>query len=499
MIELEQENGKLSLVSANLDLKDGYLKLPEVVNEITKLNAKISFQDRKLHVDNLSGEVEEQGFRIHNSFDINSGNIKDPIYFSTLNIDAGVLIFETFKRGLHAHIPELMPTGTKGYLNFKGKDDQPYFTVSGPVQRPFFHGTINVAGAVVTFPFPPGNGSPPSKFVQGVLRVLNSARWDVLILPARDNRYAHEIKPVENKTLLGDVSDLIASVNVDLNLDAADSRLNVVGSLDQGDFAFIGNLVSTRGTVEYLDLNFRVESFKTEFDQYDLLPWVEGSASTVYADSMGFSHTIYLKLYVVDRATGERRERGRWGDFIFVLEDDIGSSQEQILAALGYSPGAVSSKVSSLGGTILSGVVLRSFIRPIERRLENFLQLDVIRLQPTIAQNLFESQILGTDPGPGRGPQSQIVWGAYFLRQSQLTVGKYLNDDVFLSYNGTWKTGINATNQRQFGFLHIWNLDYRIRPVSGNLVLTLGYQWDSLRETVGSPSSPYVIVLRSAK
>jgi hypothetical protein len=197
---------------------------------------------------------------------------------------------------------------------------------------------------------------------------------------------------------------------------------------------------------------------------------------------MGFSHNIYLKLYVVDHITGERRERGRWGDFVFILEDDAGSSQEQILAALGYSPGTVSSKVSALGGTILSGVVLRSFIHPIERRLENILQIDVIRLQPTFAQHLFESQILGIDSTAGTMPQSQIGWGAYFLRQSQLTVGKYLGDDVFLSYNGTFKTALDAANVRQYGFLHRWNLDYRIRPVSGNLVLTLGYEYDSLEK-----------------
>ena len=75
---------------------------------------------------------------------------------------------------------------------------------------------------------------------------------------------------------------------------------------------------------------------------------------------------------------------------------------------------------------------------------------------------------------------SQIGWGAYMFRQSQLTVGKYLTDDLFLSYTGLWKTGINAANERHFGFLHRWNFDYRIRPVSGNLVLTFGYEYDSL-------------------
>jgi hypothetical protein len=481
-LTIRQENGKIMVTEGSLDITEGYLKLPEVVEEIQSLRTSMKFHEGQLHIDDLSGEIEEQPFHIRNSFTEQALANYQRLYFPGANIDLGVLLMETNGKGIHAHIPDLMPNGTQGYLNLKGKDGAEAFTASGPIESPLFHGTIHVAGAVFTFPFPPGDGSQPSAFVRQVLAVLNSARWDVTLIPARDNRYAHEIKPVDENNFIGGVSGLIASVNIDINLDVAESKLTAVGSLDQGNFGFIGGLVSTRGTIEYLDLNFRVERFETQFDQSDILPWVQGRATTVYADSMGFSHNIYLKLYVVDPTSGQRHERGRWGDFVFILEDDIGSSQEQILAALGYSPGTVSSKVGSLGGTILSGVVLRSFIHPVERQLEHYLKLDIVRLQPTITQHLFESQILGIDPGPGPGPQSQIVWGAYFLRQSQLTIGKYLNDDTFLSYNGTWKTAINAANIREFGFLHRWNLDYRIRPVSGNLVLTLGYDYDNLEK-----------------
>lgn len=250
-------------------------------------------------------------------------------------------------------------------------------------------------------------------------------------------------------------------MDVSLNVDPGDSHLRLAGSLADNTFRFIGPVTSTSGSVEYSDFNFRVERFEAEFDEYDPLPMVQGRASTVYVNSLGVTRTVYATLYVVDRTSGERKQRGRWGDFIFVLEDDQGSSQEQILAAMGYSPGTISEKVTSLGGTIVSGMVLRGFIRPVERELETLLQVDVIRLQPTLAQHLIESEIMGINPGP----LSQVDWGAYLLRQSQLTVGKYITNDVFLSYTGLWKTGINAANERHFGFLHRWNLDYRIRPV----------------------------------
>jgi hypothetical protein len=370
-----------------------------------------------------------------------------------------------------------MPKGVWSFISLKGRDGSGAFTISGPTSRPLMRGAIAVSNAEVTYPFPPG-GKRPSRFVQGVLDVLNSAQWDATLTPERDVRYTYELKALDSHTVLGDVSELLTTVDIDLNIDPGDSRLRTVGSLKDGSFRFIGKLVSTRGNVEYLDFSFRVERFEAEFDEYDPLPFVQGRASTVYVDSLGFTRTIYATLYVVDPTTGERSQRGRWGDFIFVMEDDLGSSQEQILGAMGYSPGTFTQKVTTLSGTIVSGVVLRGFVRPVERRLEGLLQVDVVRLQPTLAQNIFESEVLRM--GTPVEPLTQIGWGAYMLRQSQLTVGKYITDDVFISYTGLWKTGINAANERHFGFLHRWNLDYRIRPVSGNLILTFGYEYDSL-------------------
>ncbi len=476
---LSQDQGALRIIHASLTIKDGLMRFPEVVSEIDGINAQISVRDRRVRMEYIEGNVEGQKFRINNTFNLDDEEQQlEHLYFPQIDLDFGVLEFESYGRGIHAHIPELMIQGAKGFIRLRGKDGLSKFLVAGPITKPFFRGTIDLTGSAITYPFPPGSSKPPSKFVRLILRILNSARWDLNILPERDNHYVREIKPVEKNTLIGNVSDLIASVNVDLTVDSRDSRLNLLGSLDEGDFRFQGNLVSTRGSVEYLDLDFRVTRFVVEFDEHDPLPWVQGSASTVYTDSMGVNRNIYLTLYVVDPTTKERQQRGRWGDFVFVLEDDIGSSQEQILAALGYSPEAISEKVTSLGGTILSNALLRGLVRPIERRLENVLQLDMVRFQSYFAQHVFESQILKMNPGVN----SQIGWGAYLLQQSQLTVGKYVTDDAFISYTGLLETGINAANERHYGFLHRWNLDYRIRPISGNFVLSLRYEYDSLEQ-----------------
>ncbi|RJP80922.1 MAG: hypothetical protein C4524_02740 [Candidatus Zixiibacteriota bacterium] len=482
LVEIGQADGKVQLESAHLELHDGLLRFGNVVDEIRGLRGDLYFKDHRLVIRDVAGEIAGQTFHLRNAFagaEHSFGH--QPLYFRSLDLDLGVLILETGGRGIYANIPSLMVEGTKGYLRFTGHNGSPRFMVGGPVDRPVFSGSVTISGATVTYPFPPGSGRP-SRFVRQVIKVLTSAEWDLNVIPERDNRYFIEVRPLEERTLLADVSDLLAQVDVDLTMDASESRLKVLGCLDEESFRLAGDLVSTQGSVEYLDLQFRVDRFEAEFDESDPYPWVQGRASTFYQDTLGFNRDIYLTLYVIDPVTKERQLRGRWGEIVFILEDDAGSSQEQILAALGYSPGAITEKMTSLGGTILSNTVMRSLIRPIERRLETVLQVDVIRLQPTLAQNVFEAQVLGITPDPGQVPVGQVAWGAYFLRHSKLVVGKYLSDDVFVNYSGTWNTGIDARNERHFGFLHLWNLDYYIRPISGNLILTLGYEYDSLEK-----------------
>lgn len=475
-LELKQIENHISLQNASLEIHDGIMRFPEVVNEIKAIQAKFRIEGNQLRIQKLTGEISGQSFSVFNRFDstLVSGNVES-LYFPQVDLDCGVVVLEAKGRGLRARIPALMVKGVEGNFRFYGKSGEDNFIIAGPIQRPLIRGAIRISGATVTYPFPPSSGSP-SRFVRGVLAVLSSARWDVNVIPERDNHYVRQISGLENTTFIKGVSELLTAVDVDVIVNPGDSYLNVLGSMDEGNFRFLGQLISTRGSIEYLDLKFRVDRFSAEFDEHDPLPWVQGRGQTVYIDSLGVSRNIYLTLYVVDPITGERSRRGRWGDFTFVLKDDAGSSQEQILAALGYSPERITNKVTTLGGTIISDAMLRSIIRPLERELENMLQMDLIRLQPTIAQHIYEAEILGINPGL----ESQVDWGAYFLRQSQLTVGKYISNDLFLTYTGMWESGINAENERRFGFLHQWNLEYRIRPVSNNFILNLGYEYDSL-------------------
>ncbi len=473
---LDGAGGKVRLAEARLRIQNGLMRFPDVVEGIEALQADLRLEDGKLRIEKLQGKVNSQIFRFRNRFNAATGAEElQHLAFPALGLDLGVITLETEGRGIYGRIPSLMIKGSKGYIKLEGREKGEKFTFAGPVDHPLFRGTVRISRTIMTYPFPPAR-KKPSKFVRGVLKVLQSAEWDLKVIPERDNRYVRELKGTVSSPLLEGMSDLLTTVDINLNINPGLSNLSIIGSPGQGTFRMLGHLISTRGSIEYLDFKFRVDRFEVEFDEYSPLPWVEGRGQTVYKDSLGISRNVYLTLYVVDPITGERTKRGRWGDFVFILEDDAGSSQEQILAAMGYSPERITEKMTSISGQIVSDAVLRRWIRPIERELEVLLDLDYVRFQPTIAQHLFETEILGIDPGPS----SEIGWGAYYLRQSRFSVGKYFTDDLFVIYTGMYESAINAQNERRFGFLHNWSIEYRLRPISPNLVLDFSYEYDSL-------------------
>ena len=65
-----------------------------------------------------------------------------------------------------------------------------------------------------------------------------------------------------------------------------------------------------------------------------------------------------------------------------------------------------------------------------------------------------------------------------FFTGSQLTVGKYLTNDVFLAYTGELSESESAPETGRLSLVHLWNLEYRIKPVSPDLVLDFAVEYD---------------------
>jgi len=477
-VHLKSSESGLNFENARFTLNGGHMRFSDVVNEINNINADFRLEENRVKIYDFSGVVEGQRFKIDNHFNnAADSSSQKHLYFPSINLDLGIITLNTQGRGVFATIPSLMVKGSMGYFRFEGRQSGEQFTIAGPIDNLHLDGTIYVSKTIVTYPFI-STGKEPSAFVRGFLATLSAATWNIQVIPERDNRYVREIKSESEYQLLEGMSDLFTTVDVDLTVDPALSSLQILGIIDAESFRMLGSLVSNRGSIDYLDLNFKVDRFTVEFDEHDPLPWVEGRGEAVYLDSLGQTHDVFLTMYVIDPVTGEREKRGRWGDVVFVLEDEAGNSQEQILAAMGYSPGQFTDKFTELSGELVSNAVLRRWIRPIERELESWLKVDFIRLEPTIAQHLFETEVLGVQPGA----TSNISWGSYYLSDSQLSIGKYFTDDMFIIYTGVYESAIDAQNERRSGFLHRWSLEYRLRPISRNLVLELGYEYDSLEQ-----------------
>jgi hypothetical protein len=267
-------------------------------------------------------------------------------------------------------------------------------------------------------------------------------------------------------------------------VDPDSEGLNFRGIIDKQTFAPIGKLVSNRGRVEYLDMNFRVENFSVNFQQLESAPEVAGRAWTTVRDSVGaIPRTIYLELYAVDEQTGQRVRNARWEEFRFRLvtaDPTIGETQEQVLAYMGYSVSNLKQKATQVGGAVTENYLIRPLLRPLERSLERVLGVDLVRFNSSIAKNLFyvslgqkyyqDNAIGALNLNNASAPYLLLI------ESSELTVGKYLSQDLYLTYTGQL-IATAETEGNDFNFNHSLGLEYRFFK---NLLLELEYDREIL-------------------
>jgi len=347
-----------------------------------------------------------------------------------------------------------MEKGEEGWFEAVGKTGEEKFYLAGPFENPLVRGTIKLRDVSLTYP-PVKKGSA-NKTLSDLLKRIN---WDLSLVSVKGNRYFRRI------------SGLLDDIYINLQIDNQLSQLNFTGSIKDGSFQVEGRAISTLGTMEYLDQSFLVEDFGIEFTPGDPRPIVYGRAKTTVTDSLGFPWDVYLTLYTVDRVTGEECPRGRWGEIRFKLSTNnpaIGTSQTQILAALGYSIENLKKKAPDIIGISTDNLVFRPLFRPFERRLERSLGLDMVRFSSHLTRNLIEMNF-----SPDKSPSRMLL-----LRSTRVMLGKYLTSNLFLVYTGQLEAGLNPHYQQKgMGLRHTLGLEYRINP---SLLLELEYDYDSL-------------------
>jgi hypothetical protein len=447
----------------------GELWLKDVARHIENINGEIYFEENSnfIVLKNINAVVDGNKLSINNEkvVETSDGVKLKPWYFKEMDLNFGILALQTSKNGVELTIPSLMMEGESGSLALSGKTNGEKFYLAGPVGDPYAWGEITLSDSRITFPFPPGDSDPSN-----AIKFLRSIYWDIQVTAGKDLEYVRQ------------VPGILGEVNTELNIDPSSEGLIFSGIIENETFYPEGELISSRGRIDYLDLNFRVENFGFVFNKGSE-PEVYGRAWTSVRDSVGATpKTIYLELYSVDEATGMETRRARWEDFRFRLvsaDPTIGESQEQVLAYLGYSVGNVEEKAKKVGGAVTDNYLIRPLLRPIERGIEKYLGIDFVRFNARIAENLLSA---GTQNGPPNNLYNQYYSTsnmpyAWLIQSSEFTVGKYLTQNLYLTYTGQI-VALAHEQQSEFSLNHSLGVEYRFLK---NLLFEFEYDREMLQ------------------
>jgi hypothetical protein len=457
------------LENARLQFEAGRMIFASVVPEVTNLKGLVDFvpEEQFIHIRQLEGFMGGKWFRISNQL-ADDQLAERPIENLILGGDGfnlGVMSFETEEEGVPLNITGLMEPGEFGQLQLLGYTPYEKFYFGGPHDRPLVRGHINLRDFRFMFPFDE-NASQPNDFIRDLLM---SIEWNVTVSGVKDVRYV--------KTLPG----AFDNVYVNLQLEEKYGGLEFDGQMEDESFRIDGQVRSTSGIIEYLDMNFRVDQVGAEFDRSDLIPVVYGQARTTVTDSLGASSQIFLTMQTVDETMDKmpvddivRQEqgRGRWTDIRFKLSTDnpnFGSTEAQILASLGYSTETLSTKAFDAVGIGTENYLFRPIFKPVERKLEQLFSLDYVRFSSRFTRN-FIAMNLNYNP--------QLDTRLALLQSTKLVVGKYLSSQLFFQYTGQVEAGREYQYQHKgVGLRHTLGMDYRINP---QLMLELEYDYNSL-------------------
>ncbi len=476
----------------DLNIYDGSMRFDGVIPRVTGLKADVELTNASdfVRIKTFEGKVDGHWARIYNLPRVTVADREPPELqpwrFEEIGgINFGILVLETGEKGIPLNFPGMMEGGDIGYFAAAGKLPGEKFYLAGPPEQPLCRGTLRLYNCRVTFPFIgmyDESGEYAYEDNNKVIAFLMNMEWDLKALPGNNNRYFVKIP------------GYVGEVFMDLNIDNASEGLEFTGRLIDESFRVDGSVYSTRGRVEYLDVNFRVERFGAEFNPYEIYPEVYGSAFTTVrtepnleltdnteaVNAVGERKTIprdiYLELYVIDPVTGQEVSKGRWEDFRFKLvsrDNVFGETEEDILAHLGYSFQNLQSKAGEVGVTLTQNFLIRPLFRPIERQLERKLHLDYVRLRSNFASHLlylsFQDRTNFFASPTFLLINKNLDPALQLLQSSELTLGKYVFKDVYMSYSGQLiagfeesKLGVNHTMGLEFRLPYDWLLEVEV-------------------------------------
>jgi len=463
--------GRPRISDARLSVRHGMLKFESVLPTVSELSADLAFRpdEQFIQIEEMQARIGGRPVRIRSQLSrpgLAERPLENLVFPQWGGLNFGVLSLENGPQGVEVNILGLMERGKFGTIWLEGRRPGEAFYCAGPINRPLFRGLIKAANTEFMFPF--DETLPPME--DGIVyNVLMSAEWDVAVRVLEDVRYV--------KFLPGGLDKVYTNILIE----EGGEDIDFTGVTNDSTFRILGQARTSSGVIEYLDMTFRIEQGGARWDRASLYPVTWGQARTTVTDSLGFTSQIFLTVQTVD-ATMEKKEvddivrqeerRGRWDQIRFKLSSDnpnLGTTEAQLLASLGYSERTLQTKAMDVIGINTDNYLLRPFFKPVERTIEHFLQLDYVRFSSRFTRNFLDANL---------NNNLQVNSRLALLRSSRLILGKYLSRNVFLQYTGQVEAGVEYRYQsRGLGLRHSLGLEYRISP---QVLLELEYNYDSL-------------------
>lgn len=480
------------LLPGRLTLKDGRIRFRDVIGTLSGLNVDIRADDEgNLKIAQCTGAIDGTAITVSN-------RPPDPQLgeesIRILHYNLGVLKVLTAEEGIWIVIPGLMEEDWGGRLTLEGDMGREAFEFAGPAAKPRATGRATLSNAIITFPFLKGSGEP-SGFGGKLVGFLSRIDWNAVVASERGCRYIREVSglgglPVWEmikSQVFGGILDPDLKVLVDLRLDDNPVGLRFRGSVADS-LRLEGEISSSQGSIELLDLKFEVEKAGVKFNLTELEPVIYGTAVTEVTDTTGALRQVRLRIKAPQRDEALEGEgvAATAADFSIALEDDQGRSQEQILQILGYTPEQLPSRLTGLGGGLVeSATPLRRWTRLLERRIEQATGLDRITFESTLAKNLIERRFAPAVPAGESIPGRNDYWTLFY--GSSITIGKYVAPNLYISYRGALAAPTEVLGATRLGIRHDWGALYRLSRISNNLTLNYRLEYNSLaRSSINS-------------
>ena len=451
-----------------------------------KIHAELPAGERLILIKECTADFGGVPLSISNTLEVGTASQgSDSIYLEPFiltddGLTWGVLSFNTESADEYKFsLPGFQRPAEWGNFVALGKNDSEKFYLAGPSEHPIIRGRFLLRNTSLTYPMlgqefesssyngginngPASRNSdaPPEREDPGkVVRFLEGVNWDVIAYADKNVEY-FRIEP-------SSIPAITDNVYIRMDVDNGGDGLWFTGSIDNGTFGIDGTLTSTRGQLEFLDLNFRVQFVEAKFDRNNLFPEVSGQTRTTIRDSTGIPREIYAILYSRDPKTGEDIKNAKWENLKFRLVMDkpleslpgIDQTQEEILSLLGYSTENIGERAPDVAGSKADNAFLRPIFLPMERSIKGVLQLDRFDIRPNIARSVTRGLLSGGTVGYGSGTVGHALFSS-----SSLVLGKYISNDFYLSYTGQLATGYNSIDKEILGVNHLLGLEYRVAP-----------------------------------